>query len=218
MNIHKELLCLNNSSPLKISIFKVKNYESYWHQNIELIYVLSGSLEIQCGSANVFNLHEDDIILINMFDVHLLKGSGCMILSLQIDISALDSQYANLYTNKFDCNSSISQDKNKFIPLKKLLASIVKSNITADNNINLINSSYVYKLFYILYTYFKVEDNNAFDNSDKNYKRMNSILKFINKNYNQKIMLNDLSDKFYLSAPTFPRFSKTLPAWALTNI
>ncbi|MDO5518238.1 MAG: helix-turn-helix domain-containing protein, partial [Clostridium sp.] len=208
MNIHKELLRLNNHSPMKISIFMVKNFEAYWHQSIELIYVLSGRLEIQCGSAHVCNLHEDDIILINMFDVHTLKGFDCMILSFQIDVSLMDSEFSNLYTSRFDCNSSTAQDKNKFIPLKKLLASIVKSNITPDDNVNLINRSYVYKLFYILSAYFKVEDNNTSHNSDKNYERMKNILNYINKNYNQKISLNDLSDEFYLSIPYISKIFK----------
>ena len=127
MNINQELVNFKTSSSMHISVLAIENLERYWHQSIELMYVLSGSAQVQCGNMQ-YNLYEDDLILINMFDVHALFGDQCEVLSLKIDISALDPEISYFSQKRFDCNSSIEADKTKFIPLKRLLALIVKSN------------------------------------------------------------------------------------------
>lgn len=208
MNRQKELLTSKDFLPMNLSIFTIESSDRYWHQSIEIIYVLSGSLEIKCGTSNNYILNEDDIILINTFDIHDLNSKNCDILSLKINISALDSELSYFARNKYDCNSSIESDKKKFLPLKRLLALIVKNNVAGDKNVNLLNKSYIYRVFYILDMYFKVEDTTENQNSNKNSERMKNILNYINENYMNKITLNDLSNNFYLSVPYLSKIFK----------
>ncbi|WP_160675907.1 helix-turn-helix domain-containing protein [Clostridium sp. C8-1-8] len=200
MNITQELLNFKTSSSMDFSVLAVESLERYWHQSIELIYVLSGDVKVQCRNVQ-YNLHEDDIILINMFDVHALYGNECEILSLKIDISALDPEICRLSQNRYDCNSSIEEDKEKFIPLKRLLALIVKSNTNPEDNIELLNKSYIYELLYILTNDFKVDDTTNYSDTNKNSERIKSILTYITKNYKEKISLNNVAETFYLSIP-----------------
>lgn len=198
MNINRDSIDFETSSPLSFSINEIGKLKRHWHQSIELIYILSGSTQIKFQNIQ-YNLCEDDIILINMFDVHSLGATKCEVISFQIDISALDPQIYRFSQNRFDCNSSTEEDKTKFIPLKRLLASIVKSNANPDENIELMNKSYIYELLYILTTYFKVEDNFYCKDIVKNSERIKSILHYINENYASKISLNSLADTLYLS-------------------
>lgn len=207
MNTNYELINFKTSSSIDFSVLAIENLERYWPQSIELIYVLSGSVQIQCGNIQ-YNLHEDDIILINMFDIHSLYGNKCEILSLKINISALDPELSRFSQNRFDCNSSIELDKQKFIPLKRLLALIVKSNINIDDDIELLNKSYIYELLYILATSFKVENTNNSNDTNRNSERIKNILNYISKNYKEKISLNNLSDTFYLSIPYISKIFK----------
>lgn len=207
MNINQELVNFKTSSSMKFSVLSIENLERYWHQSIELIYVLSGNVHVQCRNIQ-YNLHEDDIIFINMFDVHALSSKQCEILSLKVDISSLDPEISRFSQNRFDCNSSIETDKTKFIPLKRLLASIVKSNLNPEDNIELLNKSYIYKLLYTLTTNFKVEDTTNFNDLNKNSERIKNILNHINENYRQKISLTDLANAFYLSAPYISKIFK----------
>lgn len=207
MNTNYELINFKTSSSMDFSVLAIENLERYWHQSIELIYVLSGSVQVQCRNMQ-YNLHEDDLILINMFDIHSLYGNQCEILSLKIDISALDPEISRFSQSRFDCNSSIELDKQKFIPLKQLLALIVKSNINPDDNIELLNKSYIYKLLYILATSFKVVDTTNSNDTSRNSERIKNILNYISKNYREKISLNTLSDTFYLSIPYISKIFK----------
>lgn len=157
-----------------------------------------------------YNLHEDDLILINMFDVHALSGDQCEVLSLKIDISALDPEISHFSQKRFDCNSSLEADETKFIPLKRLLALIVKSNVNPEDNIELLNKSYVYELLYILTTNFKVEGTTNSTDINKNSERIKNILNYISENYTEKISLNNLADTFYLSMPYISKIFKEL--------
>ncbi|NFT05799.1 helix-turn-helix domain-containing protein [Clostridium botulinum] len=209
MNTNKELVNFKTSSSMHISVLAIENLERYWHQSIELIYVLAGSVQVQCRNMQ-YNLHEDDLILINMFDVHALSGDQCEVLSLKIDISALDPEISHFSQKRFDCNSSLEADETKFIPLKRLLALIVKSNVNPEDNIELLNKSYVYELLYILTTNFKVEGTTNSTDINKNSERIKNILNYISENYTEKISLNNLADTFYLSMPYISKIFKEL--------
>ncbi|OOM52948.1 beta-xylosidase [Clostridium beijerinckii] len=207
MNINQELITFKTSSPMEFSVLAIENLERYWHKSIELIYILTGSVRVQCRNMQ-YTLHEDDLILINMFDVHSLYGKKCEVLSLKIDISALDPEISRFAQNRFDCNSSIEADKKKFIRLKRLLALIVKSNVNPDENVELLNKSYIYELLYILTSTFKVEDSANSTDINKNSERIKNILHYISENYRNKISLNSLSDEFYLSMPYISKIFK----------
>lgn len=75
MNINQELITFKTSSPMEFSVLAIENLERYWHKSIELIYILTGSVRVQCRNMQ-YTLHEDDLILINMFDVHSLYGKN----------------------------------------------------------------------------------------------------------------------------------------------
>lgn len=209
MNINHELVNFKTSSPLQFSVLAIENLERYWHQSIELLYVLSGNAQVSCRNTQ-YNLREDDIILINMFDVHSVSGNNCEVLSLKIDVSALDPEISHFSQKRFNCNSSIETDKTKFTPLKKLIALIVKSNINPIDSIDLLNKSYIYELLYILTAYFNVEDNTNSKDVNKNFERIKNIVSYINEHYKEKISLNSLAETFFLSTPyiskTFKEF------------
>lgn len=207
MNIKQEIIDFKSSSPMNFSICVINSLERHWHKSIELLYVLSGSIQIQCHNVQ-YHLHEDDIILINMFDVHTLSSPQCELLSLKIDISTLDPQIYRFSEKRFDCNSSTELDKTKFGPLKRVLALIIKSNATPDKNIEILNKSYIYQLIYILTTYFKVEDSSYSKDIIKNSERIQNILHYISENYADKISLNTLADNLYLSVPYLSKIFK----------
>lgn len=207
MNTNHELINFKTSSPMNFSVLAIENLERYWHQSIELLYVLSGSAQVQCRNAQ-YNLHEDDVILINMFDVHAVSGNPCEVLSLKIDISALDPEISHFFQNRFNCNSSIETDKSKFISLKQLISLIVKSNVNPEDDIELLNKSYIYKLLYILTASFKVEDTTNSKDGNNNLERIKNIINYINENYREKISLTNLADTFYLSMPYISKIFK----------
>ena len=82
--------------------------------------------------------------------------------------------------------------------------------LNTEDNIELLNKSYVYELLYILTTNFKVEGTTNSTDINKNSERIKNILTYINENYREKISLNNLAETFYLSMPYISKIFKEL--------
>ena len=55
--------------PVKIIIHAIDEFQMHWHNEIELLLVLEGSISIRVGE-NIYYLEENDIILINSDELH----------------------------------------------------------------------------------------------------------------------------------------------------
>ena len=69
-------------------MYKLGNVSAHWHQEIELIYVLEGQVEI-VSNEQIFVLNEDDIYLTNAYSNHQLQSENAVILSLEINMEKL---------------------------------------------------------------------------------------------------------------------------------
>ena len=69
---------------VKLQIYNTTDGMEHFHQDIELLYVLEGSLDVIAGEETV-HLKEEDIFVINANKHHILKGSE-NVLFLQISI------------------------------------------------------------------------------------------------------------------------------------
>ena len=69
---------------VKLQIYNTTDGMEHFHQDIELLYVLEGSLDVIAGEETV-HLKEEDIFVINANKHHILKGSE-NVLFLQLSI------------------------------------------------------------------------------------------------------------------------------------
>ena len=112
-NIKYELFKFEENIPLKINIYKLGEIKSHWHNNIELFYVLEGTVEI-ITNDQVIVLKNEDVYLSNAYDTHELQGQEAVVLSVEIDIEKLGVDETDKESLTFDCNSSFEKDKTWF--------------------------------------------------------------------------------------------------------
>ena len=75
---------------IKISFLNIKNHPTHWHNSIEIIYVLKGSLNITIDTDS-FTLNEREVEIINSDESHSIsaiddnKVLNCYWLSISMD-------------------------------------------------------------------------------------------------------------------------------------
>ena len=204
-NITYELFNFEDSIPFRMFIYKLGEQKPHWHKELELIYVLEGSAEITIAS-NIYNLKDEDIILINRYDTHYIKGENVVLLSTLIDLEKLGVEESEIDNLTFQCNSSIEEDKTPYNKIKALLASIVNYNLKYEDNSKYANLSIIYSLFAEFMNKYQVISNQKKVTINKSEARLREIIKYINSNYSKMLTLKDLSNEFNLTIPYISSF------------
>ena len=102
MNSEFELSRYNDNLPARIEIRQGKIGTNYhWHKEIELVYVLEGSLEITVNNT-AHTLHAEELRLINSVENHSLSGDDakCLVLDISYEFAAQfdESLYSSVFT------------------------------------------------------------------------------------------------------------------------
>ena len=72
------------SSPVEITFQSVGDYPYHWHDCLEIIFVIQGTIHIFAGTENTL-LNTGDIEIINFNEIHRIIGKpGNIVLSLKI--------------------------------------------------------------------------------------------------------------------------------------
>ncbi len=202
-----EEIVFRTKTPIQAYIKTNNKSERHWHKNIELIYVLEGRLEIQVKEQTYY-LEKDQMILINSYDIHSIKNNECILAILTIDLSKYDPALVKEAALRFDCNSVTRQDQKPFIPLKSLMARVIRANSTEDPVNELLNKSLAYAILHHLIRIFPAEVSSDSSMQQNQISRMEEILHYINQHYFEGITLSDLASEFYLTVPYMSKIFK----------
>ena len=63
--MRKEYVSYNGNIPVKVELLNIKEHPIHWHDAIELLMVLKGSIEVTIESDN-YVVEENEIEIINM--------------------------------------------------------------------------------------------------------------------------------------------------------
>lgn len=198
---------LNDNLLMNLVISDVKTVSEHDHQQLELIYVLEGEMEIIVKGI-AFLLRREDFIVINPGELHsvtMIKDG--LFGSLMINYHRVN-QYADLFENEIRCNSVlVKNEKNEEI--KKILRGIVNNYSHNDSKEAIRRNAYYYQLLYLLCTDFLFRKKDVIrlrGNEDEN--RLNKIMSYINDNYYNPITLEELAKQTYFSAAYLSKYIK----------
>lgn len=123
-----ETIKFENGMPVRVFVRSVEQYPYHWHDTLEIIQVLKGSVNIGMGSEDHL-LHEGSIAVINMGELHRIEGNSQdnQVLFIQIDDCFYrniwpDSEYSFIY-----CCSTYHEAEvpEKYEKLKGYIAQLV---------------------------------------------------------------------------------------------
>lgn len=186
-----------------------KTQNTHFHQNLEILYVLEGAMEIQIESET-YELEKGEFLLVNANKRHSLREmkGELLIASVEINFSML-VEYLGTNQILFWCNSAA--DKNEsYEQLKRVLDRILNRYYDKEKEGALFLNSLYYEVLYILTSYFmiKSDDHRLKDQMSPDNSRVFEIQNYVQANYQKQISLNDLAKKLYLSNAYLSKYIK----------
>ena len=180
--------CVIKSSPSKEKIITYnimikQKEETHFHQDVELIYVLEGEMELKV-EEDTFHLKQDDVVVVNANKKHTYKCSEDILMaSFYISFQKLSSFLENNLI-LFWCNSTIDKD-DSYEEIRKLIKSIFNHYLNRKGKDDFYEYSLFYQMLNLLSNNFLInnEDKRFQDKGNKNDSRIDEIINHIDANY-----------------------------------
>ena len=189
----------------RIQVFYKAEGQEEVHQDIELLYLLVGSLEVSFGEQKT-TLAPEDVLVINANQSHRLKGSEdvlyvCVPIPYHILSQTLESRRI-----LFWCDSTREQG-GQYEKLRELLRKLLRQYLEARD---FHYHALYFQLLDSLVKYFLVRaaDREVTEKEGQFEERISQINRYIQDNYDQPISLKELSEQLYLSHGYLSRFFK----------
>jgi xylan 1,4-beta-xylosidase len=216
-----ETIKFNKTLPVNIFVHSVNHVQNHWHESLELLFILSGGINVAVEGEK-YELKAEDIILVNYNEIHALD-SKCdnVVLALQIPVEVIKLHYEDFNDIKFICKSFLykSHEQGRFDELRNILAEMMWFYSKGEDGFELKLLSLLFNLIYILVKDFRSmnSDNKKLKNSEKYLDRLSGIVSYIKENFKSEISLNALAQKEYLSAAYLSKFFQKYMGMTFSN-
>ncbi|MCR8642837.1 helix-turn-helix domain-containing protein [Paenibacillus sp. N1-5-1-14] len=204
-----ESIQIDKQLPIHLFLHQARYVADHWHDSVELLFVLRGSVDVYMQRQKS-TLREEDVLVINSNEIHAIQSDeDNLLLALQIPVSFMKANFADLGHLTFHCKSFLygPEEQEKFNEIRSLLAEMMWIYNKENYGYELKIKSLLFQLLYLLLWKFRESEGQAGSRiSSKYLKRMLSIVNYINDNYMKSLNLNDIADKEHLSVPYLSSF------------
>lgn len=193
----------------RTEIFDTANERDQLHQEVVLIFVLEGKLDVTVENK-ISHLREEDLLVINANKKHNLHSPGDVLyMALFIDYSLITNTLKRGDVI-FWCDSSVAEN-GRYEDLRTLVRRMLNRYVESGNEsegfgylsdcyaiLNNLTANFLIKMYH---------EADAGDN-ERYEERIEKINDYIYANYDQPISMKELSEKLYLSNGYLYRFFK----------
>lgn len=203
----KEKTIYQDELPINVITANIQEYPIHFHDDMEVVYVLEGSITLRNGYYT-YTLKQGDIFILNDREMHsfLSTGEKNMVMMLQLDLTYFSKYYDNLRNSFFVTDMDDDSDESLEI-LRTLLARIMMEILQKGYGYEHKVIESTHNLIACLisdFQYFVMEDG-KFVNEVKNKGnkilagRLNRIIDYMYDNYSRKLTLNEIANREHLS-------------------
>ncbi len=190
--------------PINIFLANVKEYPFHWQDCIEVLFVLKGTITLGVETES-YTLHEKEIEIINPNEVYRIESNDPdnLVLFIDIDPNFFERYYDDAKETFFYTDSSVdnAQEGEKYYILRRFLSILLYEVISKlDDYEDQIEDFLLDMMYHLLnnFHYLFYEEESLKDDETQ-LDRYHRITKYINNNYMNKVSLQDIADKEYLS-------------------
>ncbi|MFV0556542.1 MAG: GH39 family glycosyl hydrolase [Lactovum sp.] len=194
---------------IRLQLFNEVKEKKHFHQDIELLYVLNGKLDIFMENQ-VISLEAENLYVINPNKQHELRVTEGVLYVQFLIAYELVSDVLKSTEFMFWCDSTMDESQ-EIQRLKEIIRKLLKHYLHGEGGVaSFYYISLCYQMMDVLTMHFLVRsiDKEKSEDKDKFQERLNKINSYIWANYNQSISLQDLSKDLYLSSAYLSRFFK----------
>lgn len=214
MNNNFEYAFMDNDFPVRIFLQKINHYKLHWHNHIEIIYALNGSIQMTTNGVN-FKLDKGHICFINSGVIHSTSRGDEDNLILTIHITdSKKSVFYNFKNMKFNAETYLDNFQRNLVPLTELQHLLIeiyreyKNKLPGYENMILSHINACFAIM-IRRSYLVPKEKDDFIGED-NLKRFNLILDYINEHYAEKLSLQKLADTMHMNYYYLSHFFKDI--------
>ena len=199
-----ELIKTDTGVPIKVLMHSVNKLEMHWHKQLEILLVLQGSINIRINDDE-YLLKENDLILINSSEIHNTSKTNedNIILVLQIDTQHYERYFHGFGKRVFDCKSFMYDEgeQERFDMIRQHLAKIVwELNKRKQGHSFKIGSELLLLAEHLLNNFQnEILEEDKVEDINKNIHRLNSIIRYIDNNFDRGVTLQEVADNENLS-------------------
>ncbi|WP_040330459.1 helix-turn-helix domain-containing protein [Clostridium ihumii] len=200
-----EYISYMDKLPIDISLVNVKEYPIHWHKSLEILFVLKGKINVTIES-DTYEVEEKEIEIINSEEAHRIfcdNDEDNEVLIFHIDLKFFEQFYEDMENIFFYVNSSDegAQNEENYEVIRRYLSIVICELVQKQDDYDEIIEDTLIELLYHLinnFHYLMYEKEEIKDN-DEQLQRYHRIAKYIYNNYNNKISLQDIAQKEFLS-------------------
>lgn len=192
--------------PINIYLADIREKPINWQNSIQIVFVLKGTIDV--GVENeIYTLSEREIEIINSNEVYSIKSNTeNLVLILQIDPRFFERYYedANEVFFYTDAPDKKNQDDEKYKVLKEYVSILLYESISKlDDYEDQIEENLLKLMYHLLnnfhYLYYEGEGETLKDDEEQ-MERYHRIVKYLSNNYMNKVSLQDIAEKEFLSS------------------
>lgn len=191
----------------------------HYHDAYEILYIISGELYYFIGDRT-YQVVSGVLLLINMNEVHRLinsNGAEYERVTLLFKKEALQSllpeaEDLDLFDYFRSDSNAVKLRGHEQNFVEDLFDKIIREDTSNSTNKSASSELYVRLMLMELLIFIKRKFDNGhndyFIESNRTYRQISQIINYIHENYNQRLTLEDISKKFYLSQSHLSRTFK----------
>ncbi len=198
-----------NYLDFKLFLHSVYNVDKHWHSDLELIFVVKGSIEVRYNKKERI-LSEGNIILINPNVVHSIKSlDDNLLLVIQMTKEMLYTKLNKYIEIDLEFINFVEMQTSAYKKISKILAEMAIIYVNKDDDNFLILKSLFYKLLHIMVKHRNFEkENEISEKGEKDFERLLEILEVANKHFTEEITLVEYAEMFSLTPQYFGNYFK----------
>ncbi|SCP98473.1 GH39 family glycosyl hydrolase [Anaerobium acetethylicum] len=182
--------------------------DTHYHQNLEILYVIKGKMEIQIDDA-VYHLKEGDFILVNANKRHAISTKGLFGARFVIDFHVL-AEYMDTLQLMFWCNT-VADKNDAYESMRKILDRMLRWYFEkGEKGGQLYLNALSFEAVFILVSNFmvKADDTRLHKENTQDRIRVAQIQNYIQANFQNQMSLNDLAEKLFLTNAYLSKYIK----------
>ncbi|MBQ1352657.1 MAG: helix-turn-helix transcriptional regulator [Firmicutes bacterium] len=203
----KEKIAYKDELPVNVITANIKEYPIHFHDEIEVVFVLSGSISLRVGYYD-YDLEQGDVFIINDKEMHSYThhDEDNMVMMLHLDPSYFSRYYEDLRNTFFITDTEDKNDRSLNV-LKSLLAhimmEILQKGVGYEQKV-IENTHNLIACLMSDFQFFSVEGDKFVNQPRKRgnkilASRLSRITNYIYDNYSRKLTLNEIAENEHLS-------------------
>lgn len=225
MVVEVEKIQFKEGVPYSVRVEKIKKTPIHWHEDVlEIILPIKGSVQVFAGFEQIL-VKEGDFWFINNLHVHHIESSnGATVIFIHLDLNYFQKhfeyiKYAFFRSNMYHMGSSKSVSDNYDDETRKgyktrflnLLVSVLIDILNDDPMAETLIMDSVYQLVASIvneFLWIKFMRDNKDSISPVQLNRYLRIVKYIRENYHEKITVESIAKREYITENYFSHFWK----------